>query len=235
MLPIAVLAGGLATRLGELTRETPKCLLPINGRPFVDWQLELLKRSGYQKVVFCLSYQSNLIQEHLGDGSGLGLDIKYSFDGEKQLGTGGAIKKALPLLGAQFAVIYGDSYLPISYSAVEESFLDNFKQATMTVYENSNKLDKSNVKFESCQLVAYLKENPGPDFQHIDYGLTYFQAAAFDSEEPDTPFDLAQLCTKLCMNGQLAGYEVFDRFYEIGSLQGIKEFSEYKVRSNSDF
>ena len=232
MLPIAILAGGLATRLGELTREVPKSLIPINNKPFVDWQLRLLQESGYQKIVFCVSYKSNLIQDYLGDGSSRGLEIQYSFDGPMQLGTGGAIKKALPLLGSKFAVIYGDSYLPISYSDVEDSFLDKSILAMMTVFKNSNEFDASNVKFEDGKLLDYQKGKPTPDFQHIDYGLTYFQAEAFDGfEASGAPFDLATLCTKLSMNGHLAGYEVFDRFYEIGSVQGIKEFSEYLSRS----
>ena len=125
MLPLAILAGGYATRLGSLTKEIPKCLIEINGRAFVDWQLDLLIENGYSDFVFCLSYKSNLVQKHLGDGSARGVKIQYSFDGETQLGTGGAIQKALPKLGPVFGVIYGDSYLPINYWQVEQLFFGN--------------------------------------------------------------------------------------------------------------
>ena len=123
MLPIAILAGGYATRLGSLTKELPKCLIEINGRPFVDWQLDLFLNYGYSEFVFCVSYKSNLVQEYLGDGSDRGISIQYSLDGETQLGTGGAILNALPKLGKVFGVIYGDSYLPINYRLVEQEFL----------------------------------------------------------------------------------------------------------------
>ena len=125
MLPLAVLAGGFATRLGELGRNSPKCLIKVNGRPFVDWQLDLLTKNGYSDFVFCVSYKSDAIQKYLGDGSNRGVNIEYSFDGEIQLGTGGAIQKALPKLGELFGVIYGDSYLPIDYFSAEQVFLND--------------------------------------------------------------------------------------------------------------
>ncbi len=124
MLPLAILAGGFATRLGQLTTKTPKCLIKINGRPFVDWQLDLLIDSGYTDFIFCVSYKSEEVQEYLGDGSDKGVSIRYSLDGDTQLGTGGAIQKALPKLGEAFGVIYGDSYLPINYASEEQYFLN---------------------------------------------------------------------------------------------------------------
>ena len=138
MLPLAILAGGYATRLGALTTETPKCLLEINGRPFVDWQLELLIKNGYSEFIFCISYKSDLVQEYLGNGRGRGISIQYSLDGRTQLGTGGAIQNALPKLGDKFGVIYGDSYLPTNYIAVERNFLNSRSQALMAVYKNQN-------------------------------------------------------------------------------------------------
>jgi MurNAc alpha-1-phosphate uridylyltransferase len=234
MLPLAILAGGYATRLGPLTSETPKCLIEINGRPFIDWQLELLIDNGYSEFVLCVSYKSQLVQEYLGDGSDKGIKINYSIDGATQLGTGGAIQKALPLLGSAFGVIYGDSYLPINYWQVEQFFLTNQSLAVMTVYKNRNQFDKSNVEFADGLLINYEKGSANDNMRHIDYGLTYFKAAAFQSWADQSSFDLATLCNHLATSKQLDGFEVSDRFYEIGSLQGIEEFTQYLRKASSD-
>lgn len=227
MLPLAILAGGYATRLGSLTKETPKCLIEINGRPFVDWQLDLLIDNGYSDFVFCLSYKSNLVQNHLGDGSARGVRIRYSFDGETQLGTGGAIQKALPKLGSVFGVIYGDSYLPINYWQVEQHFLATQAYALMTVYKNQNQFDKSNVEFIDGKLLNYEKDTGNKNMQHIDYGITFFREAAFQPWADQSSFDLSKVCHQLAKNKQLDGFEVHDRFYEIGSILGIDEFTQY--------
>jgi N-acetyl-alpha-D-muramate 1-phosphate uridylyltransferase len=227
MLPIAILAGGFATRLGELTHNLPKCLVEIRGRPFIDWQLDLLTNAGYTDFVFCISYKSDLVQNYLGDGSRWNSRFRYSFDGDQQLGTGGAILKALPLLGSQFAVIYGDSYLPIDYNEIEVKFLQSGIKSLMTVYENRNNFDSSNVEYQNGRLINYEKGQNNPNMTHIDYGLTYFQASAFATWMGPASFDLSVLCHKLVVTKNLDGIEVFNRFYEIGSIQGIKELSEY--------
>jgi N-acetyl-alpha-D-muramate 1-phosphate uridylyltransferase len=227
MLPIAVLAGGFATRLGELTKQLPKCLIEIKGRAFVDWQMELLSKNGYTDFVFCVSYKSDLVQRFLGNGSRWNVQIEYSLDGETQLGTGGAIAKALPLLGEQFAVIYGDSYLPINYSQVEHQFMSSNAMAQMTVYENRDQYDASNVEFKDGKLVQYRKGSKEPMFRHIDYGLTYFNKAAFLDLAEHEQKDLADICTQLSDQRKLEGFEVYERFYEVGSIRGIKEFSDY--------
>jgi MurNAc alpha-1-phosphate uridylyltransferase len=230
MLPIAILAGGLGTRLGPLTKGTPKCMLEINGRPFVDWQLDLLVKNGYSNFVFCVSYKSDVIQNHIGDGSSRGIKIQYSRDGETQLGTGGALKKAFPMLGDVFGVTYGDSYLPTSYAAVEQSFLNTRSPALMTVYKNQNQFDKSNVEFLDGKVIDYEKASKNKNMNHIDYGLTFFRETAFLPWVDQSSFDLSKVCHELAKQGQLDGFEVFERFYEIGSIQGIEEFSEYLGR-----
>ena len=234
MLPIAILAGGFATRLGSLVERTPKCLLEVNGKPFVDWQLDLLVKNGYSDFLFCLSHQSELVRKHLGDGENLGINIEYSMDGETQLGTGGAIKRALPLLGDSFGVIYGDSYLPIQYSEVEEEFLNSNSQALMTIYKNHNQLDASNVEFVDGKLINYEKGSNNQRMLHIDYGITYFKESAFRPWMSQSRFDLAQVCHQLAAHEQLMGFEVFERFYEIGSVQGIEEFSKYLEETDNE-
>ena len=227
MLPLAILAGGYATRLGSLTAETPKCLIEIQGRPFVDWQLELLIKNGFSDFVFCVSYKSKAIQEYLGDGSDRGVNIEYSLDGITQLGTGGAIQKAIPKLGKTFGVLYGDSYLPMNYSSVEQDFLISRCQALMTVYKNENQFDSSNVEFVSGKVVNYEKESKNTSMRYIDYGVTFFRETAFQPWADRSSFDLAEVFHQLAIRGQLLGFEVFDRFYEVGSLRGLDEFSRY--------
>jgi NDP-sugar pyrophosphorylase family protein len=234
MLPLAILAGGYATRLGLLTIETPKCLIEINGRPFVDWQLDLLIEHGYSDFIFCVSYKSDAVQEYLGDGSSRGARIQYSVDGDTQLGTGGAIQKALPKLGDKFGVIYGDSYLPINYRAVEQFFLNSRSHALMTVYENKNEFDSSNVEFIDGKLINYEKGSNSRQMHHIDYGISFFREAAFRSWQNLSSFDLSEVCHQLATHGELLGFEVFERFYEIGSLQGIGEFTQYLKETSNE-
>lgn len=232
MLPIAILAGGLSTRLGSLTRSIPKCMLEINGRPFIDWQLDLLVRNGYSDFVFCVSYKSEIVQKYLGDGSIRGVNIEYSLDGETQLGTGGAIQKALPILGDRFGVIYGDSYLPTNFLTAEQGFLNSKSQALMTVYENQNQFDNSNVEFVDGKVVDYEKASKNKNMHHIDYGITFFNGSVFCPWEGRSSFDLSKVCQQLAKERQLDGFEVFERFYEIGSIQGIEEFTEYLRKAN---
>ncbi len=226
MLPIAVLAGGFATRIKEISMNKPKALVQIAGKPFVYWQIELLKKNGFEDVIFCVSHKANEIQEYLGNGSKFGLNIKYSFDGSSQLGTGGAIKKAIPLLGKEFAVLYGDSYLPTNYELVESFFKNSESLAVMAVYRNQNKFDKSNVTFTSGTKIKYYKGLGNSQASYIDYGLSYFRSPAFDIIKHSEPYDLADLCHILSMDNELEGFEVFERFYEIGSVHGIRELSD---------
>ena len=235
MLPIAILAGGLATRLGPIAKTIPKSLVKINGIPFINWQLNLLKKYGYKDFVLCLSHKSELIIDHVGNGSRFGININYSLDGNIQLGTGGAIKKALPLLGENFAVIYGDSYLPINYAEVESAFLNSKALGLMTVFRNTDKFDASNVEFLKNRIIEYKKGGSSSKMEFIDYGLTYFKSKAFKTKYLSEQFDLAKLLSELSFSQKLDGFEVFNRFYEIGSTQGIQELSIYLKGFKNEF
>jgi NDP-sugar pyrophosphorylase family protein len=230
---MAILAGGLATRLGSLTEVVPKSLLEIQHRPFIDWQLRLLSRSGIEKVVICLGHKSEMIQDFVGDGARYGINVVYSLDGPVQLGTGGAIRKALPLLGDEFMVMYGDSYLPTDFKAIETSFRSLGKPALMTVFYNKGSFDISNVLFVDGELKKYSKADPLPDMSHIDYGVSTFKRSVFESYAQGAPIDLSNICQDLSNSGSLAGYEVHERFYEIGSLGGINDFREYVERNGN--
>ena len=222
-IPVAVLAGGLATRLRPITEKIPKSLIPVAGKPFLAHQLELLRSRGIRRAVLCVGYLGEMIQRQFGDGSAFGLRLDYAFDGPRLLGTGGALKRALPLLGMEFFVLYGDSYLPIQYRPIAEFFRRSGKQGCMTVYRNEGRYDTSNVVFRDGNVVAYDKKTRLPEMRHIDYGLSVFQATVFNAYPADTPFDLAEVMARLVREKQLAGYEVRERFYEIGSPAGLAE------------
>lgn len=227
MLPVAILAGGLATRLRPITETIPKSLIEVAGKPFVCRQLDYLHVQGIRHVVLCIGYLGERIQAVVGDGSGFGLDVSYSLDGPVLLGTGGALKKALPFLGEQFFVFYGDSYLPINFQVVELGFLNSGKPALMTVLRNDNLWDKSNVLFRDGLIIEYNKQTPKPEMAHIDYGLGVLSAAVLKDSPINEPFDLADIYHKLSIQGALAGHEVFGRFYEIGSHKGLEETIDY--------
>ena len=168
------------------------------GEPFFSHQLRLLKKNGLTRLVLCVGYLGEQIVAQYGDGSKWGVQIEYSFDGEKLLGTGGALIAALPKLGDAFYVLYGDSYLPIDYQAVSRAFLASGKLGLMTVFENREAYDASNVWFEDGQIRAYDKKNRPPQMRHIDYGLGVFRADAFATCPRDTVVDLAAVQTDLC-------------------------------------
>jgi NDP-sugar pyrophosphorylase family protein len=224
-LPVAILAGGLATRLRPVTEKIPKLLVEVAGEPFFSHQVRLLKNAGLHRIVICVGYMGDKIVERYGDGSKWGVHIDYSFDGEKLLGTGGALIRALPRLGDCFYVLYGDSYLPINYQAVGRAFIDSGKHGLMTVFENREAYDASNVWFEDGKIRFYSKKEKLPQMRHIDYGLGVFRAGAFDGYPRDEVVDLARVQTDLCRRGDLVGCEMKERFFEIGSHAGLEELN----------
>lgn len=226
-LPIAILAGGLATRLRPLTEKTPKALIDVGGEPFIAQQLRLLKSNGLERVVICAGFLGEMIQEIIGDGKKFNLQVNYSFDQQPLLGTGGAVKKALPLLGPAFFVLYGDSYLPCNYDAVQKAFEASGKKALMTVFHNHGAWDKSNVEFRDGQILTYDKKNKNQRMEYIDYGLGVFQANAFDLIPDRKSYDLAEIYKNLLGRRELAAFEVHQRFYEIGSWQGLEETKQF--------
>jgi NDP-sugar pyrophosphorylase family protein len=232
-MPVAaILAGGLATRLNPVTREIPKPLLEVGGHPFIHHQMELLKRKGIREVVICAGHLGEQIRDYLGDGENFGLGARYSFDGEKLLGTGGALRKALPLLGEMFWVIYGDSFLDTDYRVILERFRAGDKLGLMTVFANENRWDTSNVFFTDGEIKKYDKSNPDPNMRYIDYGLSLLRTEAFCDMPEKHPWDLAELLVSLIERNQLMGYEVKERFYEIGSPEGLAETDAYLAGIN---
>jgi NDP-sugar pyrophosphorylase family protein len=231
MHPVAILAGGLATRLKPITEKIPKVLVPVAGKPFLAHQLELLRRQGVEHVVLCLGHLGEMVQDQFGDGAAYGIRLDYSFDGPVLLGTGGALKQALPFLGDKFFVLYGDSYLPIPFAPVADFFEHSGKLGLMTVYRNEGQYDTSNVVFADGVIRVYDKKRRLPEMHHIDYGLSVFRAEALNEYPSGTKFDLADLMQSLVSRQQLAGFEVGERFYEIGSHQGLAELDALLKRA----
>jgi NDP-sugar pyrophosphorylase family protein len=223
MPTLALLAGGLATRLRPITETIPKSMVEVAGEPFIAHQLRLLAREGVSDVVICTGYLGEQIEAYVGDGSGFACHVRYSTDGDKPLGTGGALRRALPLLGERFLVMYGDSYLNTRFRSVYEVFCSRALAALMTVFRNEDRWDSSNVEFADGIVRRYDKLNRTPAMHYIDYGLGVLDAGVVRACPEGTAFDLAELYGGLAGRGMLAGYEIRERFYEIGSPAGLAE------------
>lgn len=231
MLPVIILAGGLATRLRPITETIPKALVEIHGRPFLDYQMRLLAANGVTRAVLSVAYRGEMIEEYLGDGSRYGIAVTYSYDGPVYLGTAGAIRKALPQLGDCFFTLYGDSYLTVPFAGVERAFLASGKQALMTVYRNDGLFDSSNVEFAAGRIVAYDKRVRTAAMRHIDYGLGVFRAELFAGLASGESYDLTALYQDALRRDELAAYEVAERFYEIGTVAGIEDTGRFLAES----
>lgn len=234
MNQLVLLAGGKATRLRPVTQTIPKSMLEVAGKPFIAHQLELVRKNAIEKVLVCASFLGEQIKNYLGDGSRFGMSVEYSFDGDELLGTGGAIKKAMNMLDEQFYVMYGDSYLNTDFELINEYFFAQSKPALMTVYLNEGKWDNSNVLFEKGNLLKYDKVNRTSDMKHIDYGLGILPKQAFEEYNNKTVFDLSEVYGKLLKKDLLAGYEVKERFYEIGSFTGLEETDKFLRETNQN-
>jgi len=223
LYPVVILAGGLATRLGSITQKIPKALVEVGGQPFIAHQLNLLKSHGFRIVLISAWYRGEMIREFIGDGSRFGLDVRFIFDGKSPLGTGGAIRKVLPFLDQPFFVVYGDSYLPCPYADIQSHFDRQGHPALMTVYRNKGKWDSSNVEMRNGHILCYDKVNRNPRMEFIDYGLGLFNPEVFSSLPDGQPADLAYVYRDLVADHKLLAYEVKQRFYEIGSFEGLRE------------
>jgi NDP-sugar pyrophosphorylase family protein len=227
MLPVAILAGGLATRLRPTTESVPKSLIKIAGKPFICHQLEYLRSQDITNVVLCIGYLGEMIKDVVGNGSKWGIKVEYSLDAPGLMGTGGAIKKAIPLLGEFFYIFYGDSYLPVDFFEVQKAFFQEKKEGLMTILENKNRWDRSNVEFKNGRIIEYNKKNIRPEMQFIDYGLGILRSSVFDAYSFGLKFDLSEIYNCLSINNQLIGHQVYRRFYEIGSFKGIQDAQRY--------
>lgn len=221
-----ILAGGLGTRIAKAAAGVPKALIAVAGEPFAHHQLSLLARSGVTQVVYCIGHLGQAIREYVGAGDRWGLEVRYVDEGDQLRGTGGALRLALEegALAPAFFMLYGDSYLPIDYRAVWAAFERSGKPALMTVFRNEERWDKSNVVFENGLVILYDKRRRVPDMAFIDYGLSVLTRGVVETH---AAADLADVYHQLSASGELAGYEVKERFYEIGSPAGLEDLRRY--------
>ncbi len=228
MMPTAViLAGGLGTRILPETRKVPKSLVKVAGKPFIFHKLSLLKSRGISEVLLCVGIMGEQIEAYVKDGSEWGLKVKYSYDGDVLLGTGGALKKATAGLREPFIALYGDSYLDIDFNPILERFKAEQKPALMSVYRNNNEICPSNVLMREGKIVKYDKKNPSLDMNHIEYGLNVLTSTVFEGRQAGTSFDLSEVYAELIAQNRMAAFEVSTRFYEIGSFSGMEETEKY--------
>lgn len=230
-----ILAGGLGTRVRSISESLPKALLPVRGRPFAEVQLQWLAGEGIGRVIYSIGFKGELIREALGTGSRFGMAIDYVDEGEDLRGTGGALRLALDagLLPERFFVLYGDSYLDVAFRDVERSWIASGLPAIMTVLRNLGRWDRSNATLQDGR-VLYDKgaQETGVAMDWIDYGLSATRSDVIDEWlSPGQRGDLADLFHRLSIGGELAGFEVTNRFYEIGSPTGLQELEEYLAES----
>ena len=263
LYPVLILAGGLATRLRPITEKIPKALVEVGGEPFIAHQLRLLRFHGIRQAIISAWYRGDMIRDYAGDGAKFDMQISYVFDGDKPLGTGGAIRRALHLVNNQsttkatkytnksgifscgscfswstdnpFFVLYGDSYLPCNYAEIQAKFEAAKQPALMTVYRNHDQWDSSNVEMMDEKIVKYDKKERSPAMQFIDYGLGIFHPAVFSGLQDGEPADLADIYRDLAQAGKLAAYLARQRFYEIGSYEGLRELNEILEKNPNYF
>ena len=220
-LPAAVLAGGRATRLGTVAAEKPKALIEVAGAPFVDHQLALLRSYGIERVVMLIGHLGEQIRDALGDGSRLGLQVDYSEDPPGLAGTAGALRRALPKLGDEFMLLYGDTYLRIDYADLGRAFRDSGQLGLMAVLRNEGRWDTSNTSVAGDRVLRHDKREPDPEMEWIDYGVGALRAEALDVA-PEAS-DLSDVYGRLAELGELAAYVATERFYEIGTPEALAE------------
>jgi NDP-sugar pyrophosphorylase family protein len=222
----AILAGGLATRLGSLTENQPKSLVPIKGKAFLEYQLEFLARGGVKDIVLCLGHLGKMILRHLGNGNHYGVRLKYSFE-DKPLGTAGALKKAEAFLEDTFFTLYGDSYLSLDFHQVLSMLNAENKLGVMTVFKNHDRYDRSNIAIKENLVSRYSKNCLMQDMVYIDYGVNALRKEVLKMVPKDRFYSLEDLFIRLIGMKELLAFEVKERFYEIGSLRGLQEFEQY--------
>ena len=229
-MQMVVLCGGLATRLGDLAKNIPKSMIEIDGKPFLEYQIENLKNHSIRDLVLCVGHLSEQIENYFGDGKKFGVNIQYSHDGDKPLGSIGAIKNAEPLLEDEFFIMYGDSYLSVDFQKAYSFFIQNNKLGLMVVYKNYDKYDKSNIVVKDNMVVKYGKNNRTNDMIYIDYGTSVIRKKALDLIPKNTFYTTGQFFSDLIKKEELLAFEAKKRFYHIGNPESLEEFRHF-IRS----
>jgi len=225
----AILAGGLGTRLYPLTHNTPKAMITVAGKPFLEWQLALLRANGVDDIILLVGHQAEPIMDHFGDGSRFGMSVRYSIEGDVLLDTAGAIRHALPFLNAHFFVTFADSYLRLPYRQIWDDYESKGLRALMVVYRNENQFDTSDVRVEKGYVTAYQKTPPLPGAYYINDGLMIIRHDDIAKIPEGHKMSLQTFFQPIIARSGLAAWETTQRFYEIGSFSGLKELEETLV------
>lgn len=229
-MQIVILCGGKATRLYPLTKKIPKSMMRFEGKPFLEQQLDLLKKNRIFDIVLCVGYKAEQIKKYFGDGKNFGVEIKYSSDKKKLLGTGGALKKAENLLEDSFLVMWGDSYLPFNFQKAIKFFKKSNKPGLMIVFKNLNKYEPSNVEVKNNLVKSYGKKRKTKKMKYIDYGVSIYRKEVLKYLPRNQVCDLTKLQQVLIKKRQLLAYPAEKRFYQIGSPDGLEELKNYIKR-----
>lgn len=222
-----ILAGGLATRLRPLTETIPKSMVMINNKPFLQYQLELLRNNGITDIVLCVGYLYKQIEDYFQNGNDFGVKIKYSKEEEKLLGTAGALKNAANLLDKKFFLTYGDSYVFLNFHEIMHYFDAYDQLALMVVYKNCNRFDKSNVRLEGNRVSKYDKNATDDNMIYIDYGVSLLSKEILRLIPDGIAYSLEDVFKKIITQNSMLAFEAEERFYEIGSFNGLKEFTDF--------
>jgi len=223
---MVIFCGGLATRLGDHAKDIPKSMIQIEGKPFLEYQIEMLKKQSIKDIVLCAGHLSEKIIEYFGNGEKYGVNIQYSHDGDKPLGPIGALKKAESLLENIFFTMYGDSYVFIDFKRVYSYFSQYDKKALMVVYQNNDRYDISNIVVNNGRVTRYNQEKT-PDMKYIDYGVQIFRKKILKNIQKNTFFSTKDFFPKLIKENELLAFEANKRFYHIGNLKALEEFKKY--------
>ena len=232
-MQVVILAGGLATRLRSLVEKVPKSMIRVNGKPFLEYQIELLKKSGLVDILLCVGYLGSQIKDYFSDGKNFGVRLSYSEEKKKLSGTGGALKKAENLLEDEFFVMYGDSYLLLDYQEIARYFHNFNKRGLMVVYKNHNQFDKSNLIVKNGLVKLYDKKGVNPEMVYIDEGISILRKEVLPGFPLSKPFALDEIFQRLIQERELLAFQTNQRFYEIGSPQGLNDFEKLILKNGA--
>lgn len=233
MIPCVILAGGQGTRMQAVTGDLPKALVPVDGRPFAHHQLTWLASQAVTSVVLCVGHLGGAVRAFVEDGRSWGLTVTYVDEGPHLRGTAGALRLALDqgALPEAFIMLYGDSYLPIALGPVVGAFERSSSPALMTVFRNEGRWEHSNARYEDGRVVLYQKSHPDPSgagLDFVDYGLSVLRRdVVAELVAPAGIGDLADVFHRLSTEGRLAGHEVHERFFEVGSPAGLRDLEDH--------